>query len=700
MKKLNVPIVIFNEKHEKIQSINSEKVYSVNEIDSILKDVYETCHIRKHKKTITYINDVCTFDIETTNMGNKESGYYAFMYCWQVSLFGHVIFGRTWKEFILLIDKIREFFRLDSKKRVVFYIHNLAFEFQFMKDFFHIDELFAKDKRKPLYFVSDGIEFRCSYFLSNMNLQKFCENSDGCIHFKLEGEEFDYKKIRTPNTILSDYENSYRFNDVQGLYECIKSKLREDNVATIPLTSTGYVRRDYRNAMKSQKNRKLFNSIALTPELYKMCKKEFRGGDTHANRHKVGYILEKVYSRDITSSYPTSMELYYFPMSVFTRVEPKTHKEFNEMCTTYCCLFEIEIFGVCCKTNQPDPYIDIAHCTHMTDVINDNGRVLSASYLSLTINENDWECINMCYDMITYKVGKMFTAKRGKLPFELRNHLMDMFRDKTRLKDVAGYEYEYARKKNGVNSSYGMMVTAIDNDNIQYNSDSMEWCRESADLEKQLNRYYKSRNNFLSYQWGCWVTSQSRLALRKMLTLVGNDMVYCDTDSIKFVNEKHIKEFNDFNKYIISLCEKAQPKAYAVRNDKKEYLGIWDDDVKGGYYKRFRTWGAKKYAYELLDNSFHITVAGMSKKKGAQAFGSIENFIIDKNKAYENVGRTVAYYNNEKPHSITVNDCTFTTASNIAIVDTTYTLGVSTTYSELLEENLQEILNLGIDTLQ
>ena len=696
---LDVPIVTFNDEHEKIQSMNKEKVYSVEEIEEILKDNYTTCHIRKHKKTITYINDVCTFDIETTNIGNKDTGYYAFMYCWQMSIFGYVVFGRTWEEFISVINKIREYFNLDYKKRVVIYVHNLAFEFQFMKDFFVINDLFAKEKRKPLYFVSDGIEFRCSYFLSNMNLQKFCKNSQGCIHFKLDGDEFDYKKIRTPSTVLSDYENGYRFNDVQGLYECIKSKLIEDTVATIPLTSTGYIRRDYRNAMKTSKNRKLFNSIALTPELYNMCKKEFRGGDTHANRHKVGYILERVYSRDITSSYPTSMELYYFPMSVFTKVEPRSHKEFESMCETYCCLFEIELYGVCCKTNQPNPYIDVAHCMNMSDVVNDNGRVLYASYLRLTLNENDWECICMCYDIVTYKVGKMFTAKRGKLPFELRNHLLEMFKDKTRLKDVSGYEYEYARKKNGVNSSYGMMVTAIDNDTIIYNSTDMNWYKNSDDLEKQLDRYYKSRNNFLAYQWGCWVTSQSRLALRKMLTVIGNDMVYCDTDSIKFVNAKHIKEFDKANEHMIALCEKAQPKAYAVRDGKKEYLGLWDDDIKGGYYKRFRTWGAKKYAYELLDNSFHITVAGMNKEKGARAFGSIENFVINRDKAYEDVGRTVAYYNDEQPHSITVNDCTFTTASNIAIVDTTYTLGVSTTYAELLEENLQEILNLGIDTL-
>lgn len=696
MVELQIPVVINGE-----QTTNIEKVYTIDEVDTILSQhKYSTCHIRKDKRTITYINDVCTFDIETSTIGEKEKGYTAFMYQWQISLFGTVVFGRTWEELLILFDKLNEKYKLSFTKRLVIYVHNLAFEFQFLKDFLTLDDMFAKDKRKPLYFVTQGLEFRCSYFLSNMNLQKFCENSKGCIHFKLDGDNYDYKKLRTPETELTEYELSYCYNDVAGLYECIRCKLEEDTVATIPLTSTGYVRRDYRNAMKTSKNRKLFISIALTPELYDMCKKEFRGGDTHANRHKVGYIIFEVYSRDITSSYPTSMELDYFPMSVFTRVNPRNEDEFKKMLNEYCCLIDIELYGVCCKTDQPNPYIDIAHCQMMSDVVNDNGRVLYASAVRLIVNENDLECIDMCYDIVSRKVNRMFIAKRGKLPFELRKHLLEMFKDKTKLKDVKGYEYEYAKKKNGVNSTYGMMVTAIDNDDIIYNDNTMTWTSSSGDIGKQLEHFYNSRNSFLAYQWGCWVTSQSRLRLRKMLTIVGNDMVYCDTDSIKFVNKKHIAEFEKANQEIIAQCEKAQPKAYAMRDGKKEYLGVWDDDVKGGYYARFRTWGAKKYAYDLLDGTFHTTVAGMSKKLGAKAIGCIENFKIDKERAYENVGRTVAYYNDSKPHEITVDGCTFTTASNIAIVDTTYTLGVSTTYAELLSENLQEIINLGIDILE
>ena len=83
---------------------------------------------------------------------------------------------------------------------------------------------------------------------------------------------------------------------------------------------------------------------------------------------------------------------------------------------------------------------------------------------------------------------------------------------------------------------------------------------------------------------------------------------------------------------------------------------------------------------------FHITVSGMGKQKGAVAVGSIENFIIGK--TFQDVGRTVSYYHDCKPYQLTVDGCTFTTASNIGIVDTTYTLGVTDEYWELIKLNM------------
>lgn len=684
---LNVPV--------KDGTCKKEIVYTLNDLP-VFPEVYKTKIKKRSKKNINYIIDFfMTFDIETTTMSLNDE-YTAFMYQWQCCFNNYVIFGKTWEEFLKLISLLQDFYELNYNKRIVCYIHNLAYEFQFMKDFFDIEDLFAKDKRKPLYFYASGIEFRCSYFLSNMNLQKFCENSELCEHFKLSGENYNYKKIRTISTEMTEEEYSYCFNDVKGLYECVETRLLDDDLTTIPMTSTGYVRRAYRNSMNNKKCRALFEKCRLTPDVYKMLRKAFRGGDAHANRYFVGYIIENVKSKDKQSSYPASMMLYYYPVSAFTYVSPRNQREFDEMINSQCCLMTVTIYDLVSKINQPNPYIDLAHCERFSNIINDNGRILQASLVTITITELDLQCIKMCYDYSNLKVDKMYIAKRGKLPFELRNYLMTLYKSKTELKGISGKEYEYAKKKNEVNSSFGMMVSAIDHDSISYNCNAdynERWKSKKCDLEKALDDYYKSRNNFLSYQWGVWITAHSRYQLRLMITAVGNDFCYCDTDSVKYIGE-HEEDFKKINEQIIRECYQSQPHAFAVRDSNNFYLGVWEDD---GIYKKFRTWGAKKYAYED-DKGLHITVAGMSKKLGAKAIGSIENFKIT-GEPIENVGRQIAYYNECSPHKITINGDTFLTASNIALVDTSYTLGVSNTFRELLEKNFKEIYEKGIDKL-
>lgn len=129
-------------------------------------------------------------------------------------------------------------------------------------------------------------------------------------------------------------------------------------------------------------------------------------------------------------------------------------------------------------------------------------------------------------------------------------------------------------------------------------------------------------------------------------------------------------------------------------------LGVWDDD---GYYKKFKTLGAKKYAYIAaeknkktgkIEDVLHVTVSGLSKSKGAAELArgnGLDDFKIGK--IFTDSGRTVSYFNESDVHTIKVRDytgkdCEFTTASNIAIVDTTYTLGISDEYAAVLDSRI------------
>jgi hypothetical protein len=642
-----------------------------------------------------YYNVSAAFDIESTSIEppKADNNYlynpYGFMYHWQFCIAEKVVFGRTWEEFQTFFSRLRITLNLSEHNKLVVYIHNLAYEFQFMKEFIQIDNMFSKDKRKPMKINSDGIEFRCSYFLSNMSLSKFCENSELCYHYKMV-DEYDYSKIRTPKTHLTDDELAYCYNDVRGLCECIDTLLQHDTIVTLPLTNTGYVRREYRSAMNTKNNRYNFVKTALNEHEYTLLRRAFRGGNTHANRFVSNMILENVYSYDISSSYPTCIEIDNFPIGKFTRCKFNNQEKLDYFCDNYCVVLDISIFDVKVKYDVVIPYIDIAHCFERRAVINDNGRVLQAEYIRLTITNIDLDIIRQTYDYEGFVVNDAIYATKGKLPKELRSKLMDFYTAKTQLKEVEGKEYEYMKSKNRLNATFGMMVTDIAHSDIQYDIDTMEWLENKPDLNSALEQFFKSRNNFLSYQWGVFVTANARKRLQIMLNKVGRDVVYTDTDSIKFLNSEHIKEFDEMNKKLIEQAEKNDIPSYVDRKEKdgtinRFYLGTWDND---GNYLRFKTLGAKKYCFEKMkkgSTKFEITVSGMSKKKGAKAVGTIDNFKIGK--TYSNIGRTTSWYNDEKPHQITIDDCTFTTASNIGILETTYTLGVTNEYWELIGSN-------------
>lgn len=670
-----------------IKGIKKEVAYNIS--DFPYTQLKSLPIIKKAKKGEFY-NVSSAFDIETTTIEppKHEDEYiynpYGFMYHWQFCINNLVVFGRTWEEFISFLDNIRSTLHLNENRKLIVYVHILGYEFQFMKDFLQIDNIFAKDKRKPMKVLSQGIEFRCSYFLSNMSLNKFCENSKLCVHYKMQ-DTYDYKKLRTPTTPLTNDELAYCYNDVRGLCECIDTKLLDDDIATIPLTNTGYVRREYRKAMKTKQLRHKFVSTQLNPEHYKMLKRAFRGGNTHANRFLSNVVLDNVYSFDISSSYPTSMAIDEYPIGAFMECKLNNQNKLDYFIDNYCVVMDITFFDITVKENEVIPYIPISHCWERSGVVNDNGRVLHADMITITLTNIDVKIIRDTYNYKGFTVNKSIYATKGKLPLELRSKMMEFFTNKTMLKNIEGKEYEYMKSKNMLNSTFGMMVTSIDHSEITYNSDTMEWGEVQPNLDSALEQFYKSRNNFLSYQWGVFVTANSRLRLQKMLKKVGADVVYTDTDSIKFVNKKHIKEFDELNNELIKQAERNDIQAFVDRDGERFYLGTWDNDCN---YLRYKTLGSKKYCYEKMKKGkkvFEITVSGMSKKKGAERVGNIDNFEIGK--TYRDVGRTTSWYNDEKPHKITINGDTFTSASNIGILDTTYTLGVTNEYWELIKGN-------------
>lgn len=694
--------------------IDKIEVYSVNDFP------YERLNTKalncRKKNPAQYIYDFAAFDIETTTIEGGQS--YGYMYHWQMVVAGFAIIGRYWEEWLYFMDQLVKLYELDEQRHFVIYVHNLGYEFQFMRDFLtdHYGDLdvFATKSRQPIRVTtSNGLEFRCSYKLTNMSLNKATINELGVEHIKAVGD-LDYTKIRTPSTRLSSEEIGYCVSDVVSLYELIKMKLHNehDNLESIPMTSTGYVRRDCRRACRKDPGyRKLFNKLVMSVDDYTMLKEAGRGGDTHANRHLSGRIWHDLDSFDFQSDYPAQMIYRKFPMSRFTPYgEIESAEELESLSKEYALLFRITLFDVRVKEDIAMPYIPLAKCwsyakrAEDSDVIMrcDNGRILSAPYLSITITDVDWKIIKKQYVFSSYAITDLRIATYDYLPAPIIKTVKDYFLKKTELKykiaktestdwrDLDNFSYLYAKSKNRLNGIFGMCYTDPVHKKITINAEG-QWIEEVPDVAEALAKYQKSRNSFLFYAWGVWVTCWARLQLSELIEKTGQHRtVYCDTDSSKAINVD-LQLIDQFNEEIKKLAE--ERKAYADVRGMRYYMGIAEHENKKPI-ESFITLGAKKYCYKD-EKGLHITVSGVGKQKN---YETGEYVAVEELKNIENFkpgfifrragGKELRYNDNVGIHEISVDGCTFLTASNVAMTDSTYTLGITGEYAEIIGYNI------------
>lgn len=658
-------------------------------LSSIIRDIPIARNYNRRKKVdkTLFRNCMCAFDIETTYLYEIEQ---SIMYIWQFAVMDlrtdniWYCFGRTWDEFIELLNSFYH-----DGITIMIWVHNLSYEFQFLRHWlpFVKDKVFSLKSRKVVRADIDGIQFRCSYIQTNKSLDAFTKDM-GVVHQKLSGVIFDYSKKRFPWTEMTQEELQYCCNDVVGLLEAmrVRMKMENDTLYSLPLTSTGYVRRLAKNAMKSYNYNQL-HAMMCNEDVYRLLRLEFRGGDTHANRYHVNQILENVASFDRASSYPDVMLNYRFPMSAFTPRLINNIEELERKCKVRDCCF-IAVFTIT-HLQQRDiyygaPYLSLDKAIEISGQVVDNGRVLSADKAVYVFNDIDWKIVKSEY-VGEVEISQVYIAKYGYLPQAFRDLVIDLFHKKTSLKNVEGQELNYMRSKELINSLYGMCAQNPVKPDVIYMDEPEQAFKleEIVDIGEKLEKYNKKA--FLLYAWGCWVTAWARLKLKEMINIVGDNFVYCDTDSVKFLvrddYKRIIRKIEEYNKGLKELS--ISNNGYAT--DKKgivHYLGVYEYEET---YKKFKTLGAKKYAYVHEDGTFGITIAGVPKKAGAREMEKIENFNVGfifrdtgKLESVYNDCDYGTYYPDDSPeHRIEIR-------SNIVLRESTYEIGLSAEYMYIL----------------
>lgn len=600
-------------------------------VDDVYLSQFEIKEIKTNKK-VTYLNIESAFDIETTSyINNGEKS--AFMYIWMfgLGLGKEIFYGRTWEEFLDLCEKLQQYFGLNENRRLVIYVHNLGYEFQFMCNYFNWENVFAINERKPIKALcSYGIEFRDSYILSGYSLANTAKNLTTHKVRKMEGD-LDYSLIRHQSTQLTEKELGYCSNDIEIILAYINEQIVQyEDITKIPLTNTGRVRKYVKDACyytssnhrksnrgKYQRYRQIMSDLTLDKATYIQLKRAFMGGFTHSNPNHTNKTLENVSSIDLTSSYPTVMLADKFPMSRAKELNITTVEELKKAMSLYCLVFDLKLEGLR-NTLKYESYISESKCFKMVKPVINNGRVYDAEMIQTTITDVDFNIIEKVYEWDKISIANVRGFVKAYLPKSIIESILNLYQDKTTLKGVEGKEVEYLLSKGMLNSVYGMCVTDVVKDEHVFND---TWGVERVDVDEKIDEYNKSKNRFLFYPWGIWVTAYARRNLWTAILNIGDDYIYSDTDSIKMLNfDKHKEYVEKYNKHIgkklADMMEhyKLNVELLAPKTiqGKAKPLGIWEFE---GNYSHFKTLGAKRYLVKE-NGEFHLTVAGLSKKNG------------------------------------------------------------------------------------
>lgn len=558
-----------------------------------------------------------SFDIETTL--NKQTEH-TFMYVGQLAVNNTAYIFRKWVDILNAIESIYNDGN-DTNKTNIIWIANLGYEMSFMlprlakhfKGKATLD-VFADSPRHPIFvrLVNESgtycVEFRDTLRVSGLNLRNTAKN-----YCKTQKLEMEYNEMRNSKTNISNIID-YCANDVficNEYYEYLLESL-VDKGEYLPYTQTGIVRNrvkaDYKNsefyetkAIKTMFPKSLYEYSRVMNWLYS-------GGITHANHDYVGdtigeikdgKIINGITGIDFTSSYPAVMAHEIYPMAAFTKCRFNTFEQLSRNKFWYC---TVTLNNV--ETTTSHTLISASKCIKAENIIEDNGRVMTADSITIMLNNVDFEYLSLFYKWESYRITSAFICKTGdRLPNYVIQNMLHNGQQKAELKAKGLNDTpEYFKNKAMFNCYYGLCVQRLVRDSISWN-ESDGYITESGD------DYNTIKNQaVLNPFWGVYVTSYARRNLCiNMFNIekAGANVVYYDTDSLYIKDiENAMNVINEWNEKMYAWNKKL--KLHECFED----LGAWDKDPA----VIFKTLGAKRYI--KMDEKQHVkcTIAGLPKK--------------------------------------------------------------------------------------
>lgn len=588
--------------------------------------------VGKKYKQSKYIDIGSGFDIETSRIGTEKLST---MYVWQMSLNELTVLGRTWEELREFLDMISKYYKLGPKKKLLCFIHNMSFEWSFIK----LQLKWGIEKKRPSVFATaprevikattdNYIEFRDSAMLTQMSLDKLAKNYELPVQKLKEDTNFDYSLPRHYMTTLTEAEIAYCINDVQILQHFYHKYIKKEFIANqhkVPLTSTGIVREDLRRSFKRQPKRWKVKYLRRIKQAFPdfntytaIIRWLYRGGYVHSNSILTDEVFDtftlglKLGAKDIKSSYPAQFLHFKYGW----RFNEKPVEWFKKYADSYKFNNEYAWFGTF------DFYNIDSRSTHSIESKSkliiveggefDNGRLIKASHIRVMLTDIDFLNYKDFYKWESVECINFYTSTKEELPEFFKDIILKYFYYKESPK-YSSDKYLRGINKRKLNSTYGMTVSGLLHETLVF--DNKSGMMRPVDVQRSYEEIIEKE--LLLPWWGIECTAYARRAiLQQIKRCEYYTCVYSDTDSIKQVNAAAYKwVFDTYN----DKMRRINKTMYVGEYDRSLYteLGCFEDETEDtGRITRFKALGAKRYVYTTMKDGKredHAVIAGMRK---------------------------------------------------------------------------------------
>lgn len=342
--------------------------------------------------------------------------------------------------------------------------------------------------------------------------------------------------------------------------------------------------------LRNGENRNYAAKHELNEAEYIIYKNIKKGGFYWSNPKYIGTTVQNVYQYDASSNHISIMARKKFPRESLKEIEPDKFKQIiND--DNWAWATEISF-------SSYETVIDIGYNLKNNGLVKDR----ETGRYSLCLID-PMKFVFKLFKFNDLSFNKVLAAEKGYLPNDYYQMIQYLYGTKEALSKDKDIRYDIAKFPTEL--PYGLSIK----------EGEFKW---SFDFDDNVNDFVKKfipysfesvknnyKNNLLPCHVGLWTLGYSNAALINLiLKIKPQDVVYCDTDCVKFVNKRNCEIVAQWNSDIDKEFEEVyKHKLFPMSSN----LGRWKDE---GVAKEFKAVATKWYMYRDKQNNLVVKAAG------------------------------------------------------------------------------------------